>query len=93
MAYVTVDIDVSDIIDEIPDSVIFEEARSRRGSSPVSTAFQAPSDVVVDAINMIRTGRVADGVTLLEREFLPKWKDRADCDAAYQTAMALKVAA
>lgn len=38
---------------------------------------------VVTAINQIRAGRLADAITTLEREFLPKWPDRDACLSAY----------
>jgi Flp pilus assembly protein TadD len=44
--------------------------------------------IAIDAINKIRRGDYADAITTLEREFLPKWNDRADCAAAYREAMA-----
>ena len=38
----------------------------------------------VQAINEIRRGAYADAITTLEREFLPQWEDKADCEVAYQ---------
>lgn len=52
-----------------------------------------PRDVVSSAVVMIRSGRIEDGITALEREFLPSWKSKAACEAAYQLAMALKATA
>lgn len=40
----------------------------------------------IKAINQIRAGRLADAITTLEREFLPKWPDRDACAAAYLTS-------
>lgn len=89
MGTVTVDIDVDDVLDQIDDRVIFDEARRRRGNT-LTPAFQTNAEMVTRAINLIRLGRIDDGTTLLEREFIPRWKDKADCEVAYRTAMALK---
>lgn len=39
---------------------------------------------VSDAITMIKTGRLEDGIALLERNFFPTWQDAADCEARYR---------
>lgn len=43
--------------------------------------------VVMDAIAMIRTGRLDDGVARLEREFFPTWEDVTECEARYREVM------
>jgi len=45
---------------------------------------------VLDAVVMIKAGRVEDGVALLERNFFPAWEDVADCEARYREVMAAK---
>jgi hypothetical protein len=90
MAYVSVEIDVDDVLDQMDDKHLLREVKSRNLKAKGEPDAR---EIVSSAINMIRTGRVADGVTLLEREFLPRWKDVADCEEAYRQAMALKVAA
>jgi Flp pilus assembly protein TadD len=45
----------------------------------------------VTAINQIRSGDYNDAITTLEREFLPKWSDRAECDAEYRLVMPMRV--
>ncbi|NTG85832.1 hypothetical protein G6L15_06670 [Agrobacterium rhizogenes] len=52
-----------------------------------------PRAEVQRAIVAIKSGRINDGISILEREFFPNWKSNADCEAAYQLAMSLKVAA
>jgi hypothetical protein len=86
---VEVDVDVDDVIDQISDSRLLEEVAERGVRNKQDPDARA---VVSRAIAIIRTGRVADGVTILEREFFPTWKSKADCEAAYQLAMALKAA-
>lgn len=82
---VNVDIDMDEIVDALTEEDILEMAENVGHSGH-------PRAVVSRAVAMIRTGRVADGVTLLEREFFPTWKSKADCEAAYAQAMALKAA-
>lgn len=45
-------------------------------------------DVVLDAVTMLKTGRVEDGVALLERNFFPAWEDVADCERRYREVLA-----
>lgn len=87
MASVSVEIDVDDILDQLTDKHLLKELEQRkldRKGEPDA------KEVVTRAIVLIKSGRVDDGVTLLEREFFPTWKDKAACEAAYATAMALK---
>ena len=73
--YVEVEVD----LDEFSDEAIAQEAAER--------GMPSSRDAAVDAINAIRRGRNADAIPALEREFLPKWRDRAACEAAYREAM------
>jgi len=41
----------------------------------------------IEAINQIRTGRNGEAAVTLERCFLPKWKDVAECEARYREVM------
>lgn len=43
-------------------------------------------EVVLDAIIMLKTGRIDDGIVTLEREFFPRYADVAECKAAYLRA-------
>lgn len=83
---VNVEVDIDDLVEELTDEEILDMAEKIGHSG-------SPREVVSRAIVMIRSGRVEDGITALEREFMPSWKSRANCEAAYQQAMALKVAA
>lgn len=47
-------------------------------------------DAVLEAVVMIKAGRVEDGVALLERNFFPAWEDVADCEARYREVMAAR---
>jgi len=73
--YVEIEVD----LDEFSDEAIAAEAAER--------GLPQAKHIAVDAINAIRQGRYDDAVTMLEREFLPKWTDRAACEAAYREAM------
>jgi len=73
--YVEIEVDLGEFSDE----AIAQEAAER--------GLPQAKHIAVDAINAIRQGRYDDAVTMLEREFLPKWTDRAACDAAYREAM------
>lgn len=73
--YVEIEVD----LDEFSDEAIAQEAAER--------GLPQAKNVVVDAITAIRQSKYDDAITMLEREFLPKWKDRAACDAAYREVM------
>lgn len=83
---VTVEVDIEDVVDAMSDAEVLREY-TRRGLNKKDEP--GARETVMRAINMINIGRVADGVTLLEREFLPRWKDKADCEAAYRVAIGL----
>jgi len=48
---------------------------------------QDARQAAIDAISMIRRGAYDDAIITIQREFLPKWADQADCEAAYKEAM------
>jgi hypothetical protein len=83
---VSVDVEMDEIVEALTDEEILDMAEKIGHSG-------SPRNVVLSAIVMIRSGRINDGIIELEREFLPSWKSKAACEAAYQLAMALKVAA
>jgi hypothetical protein len=83
---VSVDIDMDEIVEALTDEEILDMAEKIGHSG-------SPREIVQRAIVMIRSGRIDDGITALEREFMPTWSSKAKCEAAYQQAMALKVAA
>ena len=80
MISVNVDVELDDIIDQIPDAVILDLARGLGDED-------GPRAAAISAINHMRAGRLADAATVLERQFLPKWKDKAACEDAYRLAM------
>lgn len=73
---------IDDVIDHIEDALSAAESLRERGSDGDGGKAAA-----LDAINQIRRGECAEAITTLEGEFLPKWTDRAACDAAYREAM------
>lgn len=90
---ISIDVDAEDIIDQIPEDLILDRAKSL--GIPDATVLKlaaelsddiGPRQAAIKAINEIRAGRLADAITTLEREFLPKWPDRDACLAAYLTS-------
>lgn len=79
---VNVEVDIDDLVEELTDEEIMDMAEQIGHSG-------SPREVVSRAIVMIRSGRVDDGITELEREFMPSWKSKADCQAKYDQAMAI----
>lgn len=72
---------IDDVIDHIEDALNAAEALRERGSDGDDGKAAA-----IDAINQIRRGEYTEAITTLEREFLPKWSSRAECEAAYRKA-------
>lgn len=87
---ITVDVEVEEVLDALSDDDVLREYAARGLSKKDEPDAR---EIVSRALAIIRTGRVEDGLTLLEREFLPKWQDREEADKAYRQAMSLKVAA
>lgn len=87
MGTVTIDIDTDEVMDQVSDKELAAEV-ARRKMPSVKREIDWQRTAAIDAINKIRRGDYADAITTLEREFLPKWNDRADCAAAYREAMA-----
>ena len=73
---------VEDVIEALRDALDAAEALTVVDDDKGSTKRAA-----IQAINEIRAGRLADAITTLEREFLPKWADRDACMDAYRAAM------
>lgn len=86
MAYVSVEVDVDDVIDALSDRELVAEYKSRGLDGKEEPGAR---EIVSRAVNLIKVGRVDDGVTLLEREFFPRYADKAACESAYQLAMAI----
>jgi hypothetical protein len=49
-----------------------------------------PYCIIFDALIMLKTGRIDDGITALEREFFPRYADAAECEVAYKRAMGIE---
>lgn len=79
---VSVDVDMDELVEALTDEEILDMAEKIGHSG-------SPREIVKRAIVMIRTGRIEDGITELEREFMPTWKSRAACAEAYNLAVAL----
>jgi hypothetical protein len=73
----TGDFDVEDVLDQISDEDIAEEAAERG-------LFDLPEDVIKDAMNAMPALASVDGI---ERWARPKWKSKEQCQAEYERAM------
>ena len=82
-ATVEVEVWLDEILDEFTDDEL--DAEMRRRGMPNST-----KDAALDALIMLKTGRIDDGIAALEREFFPKWEDRTECQRQYAMAMGLE---
>lgn len=78
--FISVEIDVDDLLDELDSSEV-AEVLERRGVTDEARS------VVTSAIAAIRQGRHDDAALALERHFLPRWQDKAACEAAYRQSM------
>lgn len=87
--YVSVEVDVNDVIDALSDRDLKAEYRSRGLDGKDEPDAR---ETVSRAIVLIKTGRAIEAATILEREFLPRFVDRSACESAYQLAMKLKAA-
>lgn len=76
-------VDLEDVLNEIEDSELATELEKRRLAPP-------SRNVVVSAVTAIRQGRHDEAILALERYFLPRWADKAECEMAYRSAMAAK---
>ncbi|MCW0235251.1 MAG: hypothetical protein OJJ21_16745 [Ferrovibrio sp.] len=45
---------------------------------------------ILDALIMLKTGRVDDGIAALEAEFFPHYADEAECRREYEKVMGLE---
>lgn len=80
--HVPVEIWLSDVMDELADKELEAELRSRGLSS-------STRDAVLDALIMLKTGRIDDGIAALEAEFFPRYADAAECKRRYEQEMGL----
>ena len=82
---VSVDIDVDDALEGASTDDLVSEL-ARRGQKTALNEREA----VLDALIMLKTGRIDDGITALEREFFPRYADAAECEVAYRRAMGIE---
>lgn len=80
----------AEILDEVEyrgleDDIIAEERCILYGE-----AVDANREAILDALIMLKTGRIDDGIAALECEFFPRYADEAECRAAYVRAMGLE---
>jgi len=81
---ITIDVPVSDVLDEIDDDDLLKEVRNRELELPagVEASIGCDRSYAEEAILLLRTGRSWDALTLLERALHPKFQDRAACEKA-----------
>lgn len=95
---ISVDIDVCDVLRMMSDSDIKKEADSRdieynpgqldqAFADGMDEGYVSGREAAISAINQIRTGKHSDAIVTLERAFLPRWQDSAECEARYREAM------
>lgn len=85
---VRVDVDLKDVLDQCDDDVCEAIAESIGFVHPDNIDL-ACREHAITAINQIRTGKHSDAIVTLERAFLPRWQDSAECEARYREAMGM----
>lgn len=81
--YVSAEIDPIEVLDELNDD---EREIVARSWGYVPEGEDAKEEAVT-AINQIRVGKLDDAIVTLERAFLPRWGDVADCEQQYKLEM------
>lgn len=76
-----VQIEVSEILNEIDDDDLLDEVASRKLTLAGGEAYD--QDLVREAYNELRVGRAKEAAAILDRLLNPKWKSTADCAAEY----------
>lgn len=95
---ISVDIDLCEVLRMMDDEDIRKEAVSRDieyDSGKLDEVFADGMDegyaggrgAAVEAINQIRAGKHSDAIVTLERAFLPRWQDSAECEVRYREVM------
>jgi len=95
---ISVEIDVCDALRLISDGDIKKEADSRGieynfeqldrwFAKGMEEGYANGRESAITAINQIRTGKHSDAIVTLERAFLPRWQDSAECEMRYREAM------
>lgn len=73
---------IGDVLDALQEAIEHAEDIEANNFSDKDGSKRA----AVEAINQVRRGEYADAITTLEREFLPKWRDRDACNREYVVA-------
>lgn len=84
--YVSVDVSVDDILEELSDSDLIAELETR-GIDPSGLGVESSKSVVRRAITLMQRGENIDAMTELERFFFPKWETITASEKAYKEAM------
>jgi hypothetical protein len=75
-------IDVTEFLDEVEDDILLEELAARKLiTAPSGESYD--QDLVKEAFNELRVGRVAEALSILDRLLNPKWTTQKSCLAAY----------
>jgi hypothetical protein len=79
--YLTVDVDISEVIDEIDDFDLLEEIKERKLS--LGRDDFDPLEDIRDAYNELLRGRMGEAKVILERLLMPKWRKAEDSETAW----------
>ena len=96
--YVSVDVDINDVLGEMSDSDLIEELRSRSGAATKSGfTTQTPSTFLTSAeidelSSAVRSGRKDDALALIDRISRPKFHDPSACLLDYKKSISATVA-
>lgn len=79
-----------EILDEVERRGLEDEIIGDEEDDIYEHVVDTNREAVLDALIMLKTGRVDDGIAALEREFFPKWADSAECQRQYKLEMLLQ---
>ena len=87
-SYVSIDVDIADIIHQMDDDDLIDECEARDIATAKPTADTR--EELHDALVALRSGRLADADTLLERILWPKFTTLDACKIKYASALKAK---
>jgi len=76
-----IEIDVSELLDQVDDDYLIEECEARKLSTSNGVAVEF--DEVERAYDYLKSRDYTEALLILERLVRPKWKTLADAEAAY----------
>jgi hypothetical protein len=88
-SYVTVDVDIDDVLSELSDSDLIEALEARRklaGSGKSVAGEMAELGLIQDAYNALRRQDTEYAALILERVLYPKWATPEDSAKAFMVA-------